>query len=141
MAPLRGLGPCGEQLTAVRRGSARPRPSIADFIAGLSEGRVEAAWRFEQSVNGKDAHAYAETVPVATLRSRGIGAMDNLDSRKRKAVRQANRAVGAALSSLPTCSPGLNPIEQHPAELKHWLRRAAVRDPRCRVRRDHPHSR
>ncbi len=53
--------------------------------------------------------------------------MDNLDSRKAPAIRQAIRAVGAKLFYLPAYSPDLNPIEQVIAKLKHLLRKAAER--------------
>jgi len=53
--------------------------------------------------------------------------MDNLSSHKRKAVRQAIRAVGAKLIFLPKYSPDLNPIEQVFAKFKHLLRKAAAR--------------
>ena len=53
--------------------------------------------------------------------------MDNLGSRKTKAVRRAIRAAGATRLFLPKYSPDLNPIEQFFAKLKHCLRNAAER--------------
>jgi transposase len=53
--------------------------------------------------------------------------MDNLGSRKGKAVRRAIRSAGAKLFFLPKYSPDLNPIEQVFAKLKHLLRKAAAR--------------
>jgi transposase len=53
--------------------------------------------------------------------------MDNLQSHKRRAVRQALRRVGAKLMFLPKYSPDLNPIEQVFAKLKHLPRQAAAR--------------
>ena len=61
-----------------------------------------------------------------TLRPGDIVIMDNLGSRKAKAVRQLIRAAGAKLFFLPKYSPDLNPIEQVFAKLKHLLRKAAA---------------
>ena len=47
---------------------------------------------------------------------------DNLQSHKRREVRQALRRAGAKLLFLPKYSPDLNPIEQVFAKLKHLLR-------------------
>ena len=55
--------------------------------------------------------------------------MDNLPSHKAMAVRQAIRKAGAKRVFLPKYSPGLNPIEQVFAKLKHLLRKAAARTP------------
>jgi len=54
--------------------------------------------------------------------------MDNLDSRKSKAVRQAIRDAGAKLFFLPKYSPEFNPMEQAFPKLKHLLRKAAARN-------------
>ena len=48
-----------------------------------------------------------------------------LSSYKRRCVRQAIRAMVARLLFLPPFSPGLNPIEQGFAKLKHLLPKAA----------------
>jgi transposase len=53
--------------------------------------------------------------------------IDNLDSHKGRAVRQAIRSAGAKLFFLPKYSPDLNPIEQVFAKLKQLLRKAAAR--------------
>ena len=53
--------------------------------------------------------------------------MDNLGSRKSRAVRQLIRSAGAKLFFLPKYSPDLNPIEQVFAKIKHLLRKAAAR--------------
>jgi transposase len=53
--------------------------------------------------------------------------MDNLGSHKAPAIRQAIRAAGAKLFHLSAYSPGLNPIEQVIAKLKHLHRKAAER--------------
>ena len=56
-----------------------------------------------------------------------IDIMDNLQSHKRRAVRDALRRAGAKLLFLPKYSPDLNPIEQVFAKIKHLLRDAAAR--------------
>ena len=53
--------------------------------------------------------------------------MDNPVSHKGQAVRSATRAAKAHLLFLPPCCPGLKPIEQVFAMLKHMLRNAAER--------------
>jgi transposase len=53
--------------------------------------------------------------------------MDNLGSRKGKAVRDLIRSAGAKLFYLPKYSPDFNPIEQVFAKLKHLLRKTAAR--------------
>ena len=42
-------------------------------------------------------------------------------------MRQAIRTAGARLWFLPPYSPGLNPIEQTFAKIKHWMRDARKR--------------
>jgi transposase len=64
---------------------------------------------------------------VPTLREGDIVIMDNLGSHRNKAVRQLIRSAGAKLFFLPKYSPGLNPIEQIFAKLKHLLRKADAR--------------
>ena len=53
--------------------------------------------------------------------------MDNLGAHKSSAVRQAIRAIGAKLISLPKYSPDLNSIEKLFAKIKHHLREAQAR--------------
>jgi transposase len=57
----------------------------------------------------------------------GQVSLDNLGSPKSKAVRDAIRAAGAKRIFLPAYSPGLNPIEQVFAKLKHPMRKAGER--------------
>jgi putative transposase len=65
------------------------------------------------------------SVPNAEAGRRVI--LDNLGSHKGKAVRRAIRASGARLLFLLPYSPGLNPIEQVFAKLKHLMRKAKER--------------
>ena len=53
--------------------------------------------------------------------------LDNLESHKGKAARNAIKAAGARLLFLPKYSPDLNPIEQVFAKLKGFVRTAAPR--------------
>lgn len=53
--------------------------------------------------------------------------MDNLGSRKSKAVRTAIKAAGARLWFLPRYSPDLNPIEQTFSKINHCMRIAQRR--------------
>ncbi len=53
--------------------------------------------------------------------------LDNLAPHKTAGVREAIRAAGASLLTLPPYSPDLNPIEQAFAKLKALLRQAAAR--------------
>ena len=62
-----------------------------------------------------------------TLRPGDVVIADNLQSHKRRTVREVLRRVGAKLLFLPKYSPDLNPIEQVFAKLKQSLRKAAAR--------------
>ena len=53
--------------------------------------------------------------------------MDNLSSHKRRGVREAIEAAGAALVFLPPYSPDLNPIENAFAKFKWLLKSASER--------------
>lgn len=99
------------------------------FIAALRCDRIEAPWLLDRPINGDRFLVYVEDVLVPTLRSGDIVIMDNLQSHKRRAVRDALRQVGAKLLFLPKYSPDLNPIEQVFAKIKHRLRDAAARTP------------
>jgi transposase len=97
------------------------------FIAALRHDRLEAPWLLDCPINGDRCLAYVANVLVPTLRRGDVVSADNLQSHKRHAVRAAIRRVGARLLFLPKYSPGLNPIEQLFAKLKHLLRKAAAR--------------
>jgi len=47
---------------------------------------------------------------------------DNLGSHKSAVLRSLIKAAGARLWYLPPYSPGLNPIDQTLAKVKHWMR-------------------
>jgi transposase len=126
MAPHRGWAPRGERLTAK---VPHRRWKTLTFLAALRCDRVDAPWLIDGPINGERFLLYVEKVLVPTLKPGDIVVMDNLGSHKGKAVRRAIRKVGARLFFLPKYSPDLNPIEQFFAKLKHWLRKAAARDP------------
>ena len=97
------------------------------FLAALRQDRVDAPCVVDGPINGSSFLAYVEQVLLPTLSPGDIVVMDNLGSHKRRAIRQAIRAVGAKLLFLPPYSPDLNPIEQVFAKLKTLLRKL---DPR-----------
>jgi transposase len=132
MAPLRGWSPQGERLRAkVPYGHW----NTMTFIAALRHDRIEAPWLLDRPINGHRFLAYVENVLALSLRHGDVVIVDNLQSHKRRAVREALRRVGAKLLFLPKYSPDLNPIEQVFAKLKHLLRKAAARtqDSVCRA--------
>ena len=126
MAPLRGWAPRGQRLKAkVPHGKWR----TLTFLAALRHDRIEAPWLLDGPINGECFGIYVERVLLPTLKPGDIVIMDNLGSHKAKAVRQTIRSAGARLLFLPKYSPDLNPIEQVFSKLKHWLRKAAARNP------------
>ena len=88
---------------------------------------IEAPWLLDGPINAEGFKAYVGKALVPTLRPGDLVIMDNLNSHKGVAVRQAIRSAGAKLILLPKYSPDLNPIEQVFAKLKHLLRKANAR--------------
>jgi transposase len=97
------------------------------FLAALRHDRIDAPCVLDGPINGLSFLAYVEQILVPTLTAGDVVIMDNLGSHKRRAIRQAIRAVGAKLLFLPPYSPDLNPIEQVFAKLKTLLRKAGER--------------
>jgi len=97
------------------------------FLAALRCDRIDAPFVLDGPINGAWFRAYVEQVLFPTLHPGDVVIMDNLDSQRGKAVRQAIRKAGAHLIFLPPYSPDLNPIEQVFAKLKTLLRKAAER--------------
>lgn len=79
------------------------------------------------AINGESFLAYVRQVLVPTLRCDDVVTMDNLDSHKGVAVREAIEVAGAKLRFLPPYSPDFNPIENAFAKLKALLRKVAAR--------------
>ena len=124
MTRLRGGAPKGERLVdKVPHG----RWKTATFLAALRNDRIDALCLFDGPINGERFRAYVEQFLTPTLKPGDVVILDNLGSHKRKAVRQAIRAVGARLVFLPKYSPDLNPIEQVFAKFKTLLRKAEAR--------------
>ena len=96
---------------------------LIDISDGVAASRVVA-----DPINGKSFLAYIEEVLAPALRPGDIVVMDNPGCHKGDAVREAIEDVGAELRFLPPYSPDPDPIEQVFAKLKHWLRKAKVRD-------------
>ena len=124
MAPLRGWAPCGERLLAK---APNGHWNTMTFIAALRHDRIETPWLLDRPINADCFLAYVEKVLLPTLRHGDLVIVDNLQSHKRRNIRDALRQAGAKLLFLPKYSPDLNPIEQVFAKLKHLLRKAAAR--------------
>ena len=71
------------------------------FLAALRHGHIEASCRSGGPINGELFRVYVEQVLLAALAPGDVVVLDNLGSHKAKAVRNAIRAVGAKLISLP----------------------------------------
>jgi transposase len=97
------------------------------FLAALRADRIDAPCVLDGPINGPSFKAYVEQLLVPTLKPGDVVIMDNLDSHKGPAIRQALRAAGAKLFFLPPYSPDLNPIEQVFSKLKALLRKADER--------------
>ena len=124
MAPLRGWGPRGSR---VKGKAPFGRWQTMTFIAALRQDGIAAPCLFDGPINGEVFLAWVRQVLVPTLKPGEIVIMDNLGSRRGKAVRGAIRTAGAKLLFLPKYSPDLNPIEQVFAKLKNKLRKMARR--------------
>jgi transposase len=119
-------GRCGRGARLVAK-APHGRWRTLTFLAALRQDRVDAPCVVDGPINGSSFLAYVEQVLLPTLSPGDIVVMDNLGSHKRRAIRQAIRAVGAKLLFLPPYSPDLNPLEQVFAKLKTLLRKL---DPR-----------
>ena len=122
MAPLRGWGPQGKK-------AAGQGPfghwNTSTFIPALRHDRVNAPRVVDSPADGDVFRAYAELVPVPTLRPGDVVVMGNLGSHKVKEVRKAVRSVGARPLFLPPLqSPDLDLIKQAFGKLKRRMRKA-----------------
>jgi putative transposase len=124
MAPLPGWSPLGQRLLAK---VPYVHWNTMTFIAALRHDRIEAPWLLDCPINGDRFLLYVERVLVPSLHPGDLVIADNLQSHKRREVRQALRRAGVKLLLLPKYSPNLNPIEQVFAKLKHLLRKPAAR--------------
>ena len=124
MAPLRGWGPRGQ-----RRNTYVPfgHWKTLTLVAALRHDRIDAPFVLDGPINSEAFRRYVTDVLLPTLKPGGIVILNNLGSQKGQAVRQAIRSAKARLFFLPPYSPGLNPIEQGFAKLKHKMREAGER--------------
>jgi transposase len=81
------------------------------FIAALRHDGITAPCLFDGPINGERFLAYVTQFLVPTLKPGDIVVMDNLSSHKRKAVREAIRAVGARRLFLPAYLPSFEADE------------------------------
>jgi len=124
MAPLRGWAPKGVRLTGH---TPNGHWKTMTFLAAMRHDGVHAPAVFDGPINGASFLAWVEQQLVPALQPGDIVILDNLNSHKSKAVRNAVRNAGAWLWFLPPYSPDLNPIEQLFAKIKHWMRMAQKR--------------
>jgi transposase len=74
------------------------------FIAALRHDRIDAPWLLDRPINGERFEAYVEHVLLPTLKPGELVIVDNLQSHKRRAVREAIRRAGAKLLFLPVAA-------------------------------------
>ena len=104
MAPLRGWGTRGKRLIAhVPHGHWQ----TMTFIGALRHDRIEAPWVLDAPINAEAFKTYVRAELIKTLKPNDIVVLDNLNSRKGKAVRAMVKAAGARLFFLPSYSPDL----------------------------------
>lgn len=124
MTRPRGRSLCGTRLiAAVPYGHWK----TTTFLAALRTTGLTAPLVVDGPINGELFLAYVRQQLVPTLRAGDVVVMDNLSSHKRRGVREAIEAAGAALAFLPPYSPDLNPIENAFAKFKWLLKSAAER--------------
>lgn len=97
------------------------------FVAALRHDRLTAPMVLDGAMNRATFIAYVRQVLAPTLHRGDLVVMDNLQSHKAPAVREAIEAVGAQVLYLPPYSPDLNPIELAFSKLKWLVRSAAER--------------
>jgi hypothetical protein len=104
MIRLRGWAPRGERLVGkVPQGKWK----TTTFLAALRNDRIDAPCLFDGPINGERFHAYVEQFLVPTLKPGDVVILDNLGSRKGRAVRKAIPDVGGRLgrNTPPTSTP------------------------------------
>ena len=114
----------GERLVAKATKAPFGRWRTVTFLAALRCNGLTAPCVIDGPINGVSFRAYVEQVLVPILAPGDIVVMDNLGSRKGRAIRAAIRTAKAKLFFMPAYSPDLNPIEQAFAKMKTLLRKA-----------------
>jgi hypothetical protein len=128
MARLHGRGPRGERARGAVPLGPRARLSV---LGALGREGVPAAMSVEGATGGAVFHAYLERVLLPALRERkpdAVPVMDDLRAHETPEVRGLLDGSGFPYRHLPSCSPGLSPIEPARARVKAGPRRVAVRD-------------
>mgnify|MGYP005856234777 CR=1 FL=1 len=124
MAPIRGWGPKGARLLGF---APDGRWRTLTFLAALRISALTEPCLVDGPINGTIFRGYVEQFLVPTLKPGDIVVLDNLGSRRSRAIRTAILGAGARLAFLPPYAPDLNPIEQVFARVKHWMRMAQAR--------------
>lgn len=119
-----GWGPKSERLvTAVPQGHWRS----LTFVAGLRADGLVAPLVVDGAMSGAMFRADVAQILAPGLEPGDVVGMDNLSVHKVAGVREAIRAAGGSVLSLPSYSPDLNPMEQVLAKVKGLLRKAGAR--------------
>jgi transposase len=123
----------------VRRYARAPRGARAHRKAPRNRGRTRTTVTaltlegigpgllVEGGISTAGFEAYVGHVLAPTLRPGQIVVLDNLRQHQGERTRELIEARGAALRSLPSYSPDLNPIEEAFSKVKALLRTAAAR--------------
>ena len=125
MVPTWGWGRKGER---VQGKAPFGHWKTSTLVAGLRNDGVAASRVVASPTDGKPFLPYIKEAPAPALRPGDIVVVDNPGCRKGDAVRKAIEDVGAELRFLLPCSPDPDLIEQVFAKLKHWMRKAKVRN-------------
>jgi transposase len=97
--------------------------TLTFVAASRTDGRF-APTAIDGAMSGATFAAYVRPQRVRGLRPGAVAVRDNLPARKVAGIREAIRAAGAEVRSLPPYRPDLNPIEMVLADLKaEWRRR------------------
>jgi transposase len=124
MARRSGWAPRGERCRiAVPHGHDK----TTTVTAALRATGWAATALFDGATNGIRFRAYVRDTLVPGLKRGDTVILDNLPAHEVAGVRQAIKAAGAQLLSLPPDRPDFNPIEQAFAKLKALLRSASAR--------------
>ena len=98
------------------------------FLSALRCDGMVAPLVVDGPINGKIFLAWLKQELCPTLKVGDVVVMDNLSSHKIEGVKEAIESVGAKVLYLPPYSPDFNPIEMVFAKLKHFVRKAKVRN-------------
>lgn len=100
---------------------------MTSLLLSLRPNGASTAMTIPTAVTGEVFLAYTEQVLVPTLRKGDVVIMDNLQSHKVQAVRNAIAQAGAKLEYLPAYSPDYCPLDPCFAKIKTFLRQRKPR--------------